>query len=194
MNQPINNSVSDSPGYIVSVQLNQLDWLAMALPLLISKKTLFWLTTRAFRMLVSKASCRNPKCLFTPLASDAVKGRTIKIFKSWTSEMYILVRMVMGRELDLIVCFSVNSPTAFIISTVVFTIQLSLIGGPRKGILLGAALSRVGVGDLLELGREWEQGDLIGSWRNGSSASWNGTQEMPCPETHHGNWIEHREL
>lgn len=69
--------------------------------------------------------------------------------------MYILVRMVMGRELHLIVCFSVNSPTAFIISTVVFTtIQLSLIGGPRKGILLGAALSRVGVGDLLELGRE----------------------------------------
>lgn len=41
--------------------------------------------------------------------------------------------MVMGRRLDLIVCFSVHSPTAFIISTVVFTIQLSLIGeGPEK--------------------------------------------------------------
>ena len=52
--------------------------------------------------------------------------------------------MVMGRELDLIVCFSVNSPTTFIINTVVFTtVQLSLIEGPRKGILLGAGLSRV---------------------------------------------------
>lgn len=62
--------------------------------------------------------------------------------------------MVMGRELDLIVCFSVNSPTAFIINTVVFrTVQLSLIEGPRKGILLGAGLSRVCGRDLQELER-----------------------------------------
>lgn len=72
----------------------------------------------------------------------------------------------MGRELDLIVYFSVSSPTAFIISTLVFiTIELSLIGeSPRKGILLGAGLSRVGAGDLLGLGREGQQpGDLAGS-------------------------------
>lgn len=35
--------------------------------------------------------------------------------------MYVLVIMVMGRGLDLIVYFSVSSPTAFIICTVVFT-------------------------------------------------------------------------
>lgn len=68
--------------------------------------------------------------------------------------MCILVRMVMGRELDLIVCFSVNSPTAFIISTVVFTIQLSLIEDPRKGILLGAGLGRAHVENFLGLERE----------------------------------------
>lgn len=71
--------------------------------------------------------------------------------------------MEMGRGVDLIV-FSVHSPTACIISTVVFTIQLSLIGeGPRKGILLGALLRREGVGNLLGLGREGQWGDPAGS-------------------------------
>lgn len=57
--------------------------------------------------------------------------------------------MVMGRGVDLIVFFSVHSPNAFIISTVVFTIQLSLIGeGPRKGIFLGAMLRKRGCGEL----------------------------------------------
>lgn len=72
--------------------------------------------------------------------------------------------MVMGRGVDLIVFFSVHSPNAFIISTVVFTIQLSLIGeGPRKGISWELCFGREGVGNLLGLGRERQWGDPAGS-------------------------------
>lgn len=51
-----------------------------------------------------------------------LKAELLKFLEAETLKLidiYILVRMVMGRELDLIVYFSVNNPAAFITKAVV---------------------------------------------------------------------------
>lgn len=97
--------------------------------------------------------------------------------------------MVMRRGVYLIVFFSVHSLTAFTISTVVFTIQLSLIGeGLRKGILLCL--------EEREWGTYWDlegkdNGETQLGHKSGIHAPRNGTQEKLWPEARDGNWIIH---
>lgn len=94
MNLPNNTSVSPTqPGYIASIQSNQADYLPTGSTTIKLQEDLILTDPEDFQNLSLKSYLQKSKCLFTPLASKGVKQIVIKIFKSWTSEIYILVRM-----------------------------------------------------------------------------------------------------